>query len=93
VGSELFPLLRQPGQVTQTTRTVLLSSDGDKVVYLSPLERTGQPEDPMGLAMEKSTPDLDAAFAVATGSGIIAAAMCWSRRAPSPAARRRRPGC
>jgi PAS domain S-box-containing protein len=70
VGSELFPLLRQPGQVTQTTRTVLLSSDGDKVIYLSPLERTGQPEDPMGLAMEKSTPGLDAAFAVATGSGF-----------------------
>jgi PAS domain S-box-containing protein len=70
VGGELFPLLRQPGQVAQTTRTVLLSSDGAKVYYLSPLERTGQPEDPMGLAMETSTPGLDAAFAVATGSGF-----------------------
>ena len=70
VASELFPLLRQPGQVTQTTRTVLLSSDSGKVYYLSPLQRTGQPEDPMSLVMERSTPDLDAAFAVEAGSGF-----------------------
>jgi PAS domain S-box-containing protein len=70
VGSELFPLLRQPGQVTQTTRTVLLASDANKVYYLSPVEQSGQAGSPLGLAMEKSTAGLDAAFAVATGSGF-----------------------
>ena len=70
VAAELFPLLRQPGQVTQTTRTALLSSDAGKVYYLSPVEQSGQAGNPLGLAMEKTTPGLDAAFAVTTGSGF-----------------------
>jgi len=72
VASELFPLLRQPGEINRTTSTVLLSSDAGKVYYLSPLERTGQPTDPLGLTMERSTPALDAAFAIEAGSGFAA---------------------
>lgn len=72
VMSELFPLLRQPGDVTRTATTVLLAGDATKVTYLSPIARPGQAVEPAGLAMEKSTPKLDAAFAIETGNGFAA---------------------
>ena len=72
VMAELFPLLRQPGDVSRTTTTVLLAGDATKVHYLSPIARPGQAVEPAGLSMEKSTPDLDAAFAVEAGDGFAA---------------------
>jgi PAS domain S-box-containing protein len=72
VGSELYPLLRQPGETTQTATTVLLTKAGDKVAYLSPIARPGQTAEPLGLTMEMSTPNLDAAYAVTTGNGFAA---------------------
>jgi len=72
VANELYPLLRQPGETTQTATTVLLTKAGDKVAYLSPIARAGQMAQPLGLAMELSTKDLDAAYAVTTGNGFAA---------------------
>ena len=72
VMGELFPLLRQPGDVTRTATTVLLSGDATKVTYLSPIARPGQAVEPAGLTMEKATPALDAAFAVQAGDGFAA---------------------
>lgn len=72
VAAALFPLLRQPGDVSRTTGTVLLAADGGKVRYLSPIERPGEATVPAGLSMERSTAGLDAAFAIETGSGFAA---------------------
>jgi PAS domain S-box-containing protein len=70
VTAELFPLLRQPGDVNRTTSTVLLTGDASKVYYLTPIERERQRVEPAGLTMERNTPDLDAVFAVETGDGF-----------------------
>jgi PAS domain S-box-containing protein len=70
VARELYPLLRQPGETSRSAVTVLLTKAGDKVVYLSPIERPGQTAEPLGLTMELSTPNLDAAYAVTAGSGF-----------------------
>lgn len=72
VGAELYPLLRQPGETSRSATTVLLARTGDKVAYLSPIERPDQAAEPLGLTMELSTPHLDSAFAVETGSGFSA---------------------
>src|SRR6185369_4868673 len=72
VAKELYPLLRQPGDTTQSATTVLLTKAGDKVAYLSPIERPGQMTGPLGLMMEMSTPNLDAAYAVTVGNGFAA---------------------
>ncbi len=72
VANELYPLLRQPGDTSRTSTTVLLTKTDDKVTYLSPIERPGQTAEPLGLTMELSTPRLDAAFAVQTGNGFAA---------------------
>jgi len=69
---ELFPLLRQPGDISRTGTTTLLSGDATKAHYLSPIARPGQAVEPAGLAMEKSTPDLDAVFALEAGDGFAA---------------------
>jgi PAS domain S-box-containing protein len=68
VAKELFPLLRQPGETMSTARAVLVRKlDDNTVEYLSPLE-DGTP--PMGLRLNKSTPELDAALAVTVASGF-----------------------
>jgi PAS domain S-box-containing protein len=72
VGGELYPLLRQPGDTSLSSITVLVTRSGDKVTYLSPVERPGQPAEPLGMTMELSTPNLDAAFAVQAGNGFAA---------------------
>jgi HD-GYP domain-containing protein (c-di-GMP phosphodiesterase class II) len=64
IGNELFPLLRQPGETSQTAVTALLQRNGDKVTYLSPIADDKQPISPLGLEMDIATPKLDAAFAV-----------------------------
>jgi PAS domain S-box-containing protein len=64
VANELYPLLRQPGETSRSATTVLLGlKDEDKVVYLSPIERSGQIAEPAGLIMEFSE-SLDAAMAL-----------------------------
>lgn len=72
VAKELFPLLRQPGDTTRTALTVLLTRFGDKITYLSPIDRQGQVSGPLGLTMELSTPNLDAAYAVTVDNGFSA---------------------
>jgi PAS domain S-box-containing protein len=68
VAKELFPLLRQPGETLSTARAVLVRKlDKDTVEYLSPLE-DGTP--PLGLRLNISTSDLDAALAVTVASGF-----------------------
>jgi PAS domain S-box-containing protein len=70
VARELYPLLRQPGETTQSAATVLLTMADDKVAYLSPVRHPGDTADRLGLTMEMSTPDLDSAYAVAVGNGF-----------------------
>jgi PAS domain S-box-containing protein len=72
IAQELYPLLRQPGETTQTATTVLLTKAEDKVAYLSPVQRPGEMAGRLGLTMEMSTPDLDAAHAVTVGNGFAA---------------------
>lgn len=68
VAKELFPLLRQPGETMKTARAVLVRKVGeDTVEYISPLE-DGTP--PLGLRLNKNTPELDASLAVAVASGF-----------------------
>ena len=70
VGEELYSLLHQPGDTTQSATTVLLTRDGNKVTYLSPIMRPGETPQPLGMSMEMSTPNLDAAFAVTESNGF-----------------------
>ncbi|MEZ5833524.1 MAG: PAS domain-containing protein [Dongiaceae bacterium] len=72
VAKELYPLLRQPGDTTRSATTALLTKVGDKVAYLSPIQRPGETAAPLGLTMELATPDLDSAYAVTVGSGFAA---------------------
>ena len=72
VAKELYPLLRQPGDTTRSALTVLLTRFGDKITYLSPIDRPGQVTAPLGLTMELSTQNLDAAYAVTAGTGFSA---------------------
>ncbi|HJT14160.1 MAG TPA: HD domain-containing phosphohydrolase [Dongiaceae bacterium] len=69
VREELYSLLHQPGDTTRSASTVLLTRVGNKVTYLSPIERQGETQPP-GLSMEMTTPGLDAAFAVTEGNGF-----------------------
>ena len=61
VAAELFPLLKQPGEVEKTAETILVESNGIVVTYLSPL-MDGTP--PLTKKIALSTANLDAAFAV-----------------------------
>jgi PAS domain S-box-containing protein len=68
VAKELFPLLRQPGETLKTARAVLVRKvDEGTIEYISPLE-DGTP--PLGLRLNKNTPELDASMAVAVASGF-----------------------
>ncbi len=62
VGDELFPLLKQPGEVEKTAESILVESSGVVVLYLSPL-MDGTP--PLTRKLALSTPNLDSAFAIA----------------------------
>lgn len=61
VAGELFPLLRQPGEVSDTAKATLVRARDDKITYLSP-DENGKP---MAKELDASTPDLDTAFAAA----------------------------
>jgi PAS domain S-box-containing protein len=69
VGDELFPLLHQPGETSETALAVLVRRSGAAIEYLSPLP-DGKP--PLSLRLAANTVDLDAAFAVATPGGFNA---------------------
>jgi len=61
VGEELFPLLKQPGEIYRTAEAMLVERDGNVVRYLSPLA-DGTPAYERVLSFD--TPDLAAAFAL-----------------------------
>jgi PAS domain S-box-containing protein len=67
VGDELYPLLRQPGETSATALSTLIRRNGAAIEYLSPLPDA---KPPLSLRMAADTPDLDAAFAVATPGGF-----------------------
>jgi len=69
VGDEIFPLLHQPGETGETALAVLVRRSGEAIEYLSPLP-DGKP--PLSLHMAANTPDLDAAYAIATPNGFDA---------------------
>ena len=67
VGAELYPLLRQPGNPSQTAEAVLVRPSGAVIEYLSPLrDRTA----PLALRLAADTPDLAAAFALDQPGGF-----------------------
>jgi PAS domain S-box-containing protein len=61
VAGELYPLLRQPGDTTASGAVELLRANAGVIDYLTPLA-DGTP--PLGLRLNRDTPDLDAAFAL-----------------------------
>ena len=94
VGEELYPLLRQPGDTTRSATTVLLTRDGNKVTYLSPIVRPGETPQPLGHV----DGDVDAQPGCglcgdgeqrlrARPAATIPAGAWWWPRAPSPARR------
>lgn len=72
ITNDLYPLLRQPGETSQTATTVLLTTHGNRVAYLSPIADDKQPVSPLGLEMDITTPRLDAAFAIQNVNGFAA---------------------
>ena len=67
VAAELFPLLRQPGETSETATATLVRRDGNVIEYLTPL-RDGTP--PLTLRMATDTAELDATFATASPGGF-----------------------
>ncbi len=67
VGAELFPLLRQPGETSETATATLVRRDGNVIEYLTPL-RDGTP--PLTLRMAVDTAELDAIFATDSPGGF-----------------------
>ncbi|HUL10202.1 MAG TPA: HD domain-containing phosphohydrolase [Candidatus Acidoferrum sp.] len=67
VADELFPLLHQPGETSETALAVLIRRNGAAIEYLSPLP---DGKSPLSLHMAADTADLDAAFAIATPGGF-----------------------
>jgi HD-GYP domain-containing protein (c-di-GMP phosphodiesterase class II) len=67
VGPELYPLLRQPGETSETAAATLVRSNGNVIEYLTPL-RDGTA--PLTLQMAADTPELDAVFATESSGGF-----------------------
>ncbi|HUK58656.1 MAG TPA: HD domain-containing phosphohydrolase [Stellaceae bacterium] len=66
IGPELFPLLRQPGDTSQTADALLVRGGDGNVEYLSPL-----PEyKPLALALSTATPGLAESAALGPPSGF-----------------------
>src|SRR5215470_400456 len=68
VADELYPLLRQPGDTSDTALTALVRRSGAAVEYLSPLRDDGTP--PLTMKVPADAPDLDAAFAIDNPGGF-----------------------
>jgi PAS domain S-box-containing protein len=58
VTREIFPLLKQPGEMSASARSTLVRIKDNKIVYLSP---DGERK-PLSLELDINTPDLDVAF-------------------------------
>ncbi len=67
VGDGLYRRLRQPGEIARTAETYLVRDDGTTVTYLSPLADGTRP---LELSLDKTTPDLGAAFGIANPGGF-----------------------
>lgn len=67
VADEIYPLLRQPGEIHKSAENLLVRRRGAQIDFLSPLA-DGTP--PLSLALAASTPDLAEADAVATPGGF-----------------------
>ena len=67
VADDLYPLLRQPGETSETARAVLIRRTDAGIEYLSPL-RDGTP--PLTLKVPADTADLDAAYAIEHPGGF-----------------------
>jgi PAS domain S-box-containing protein len=67
VARALYPLLRQPGDTTASGAVALVRENGEVIEFLTPLA-DGTP--PLGLRLNRDTPDLDAAFALAHEVGF-----------------------
>ena len=68
VADELYPLLRQPGDTSETALTALVRRTGAAVEYLSPLREDGTP--PLTMKVPADAPGLDAAFAIDNPGGF-----------------------
>lgn len=68
IADELYPLLRQPGETSQTAVALLVRSAGNQIEYLSPLP-DGTPALSFTIA---GTPQLDAVFAM-VNPGVFSA--------------------
>lgn len=66
VDDSLFARLKQPGDASQTARTLLVRQVGASVQYMSPLEDDG----PFQRTMALDTKNLAAAFAISTPGGF-----------------------
>ena len=67
IGAELFPLLRQPGEVSASAENVILRRANGGIEYLSPLlDGKGA----LDLQLAADTPNLAAAFAIASPGGF-----------------------
>ncbi len=67
VGAELYPLLKQPGNIDKTAEAVIVRRKGPSIDYISPLD-DGSP--PLKKKLSFDTPNLAAAFALATPGGF-----------------------
>lgn len=70
ISDELYPLLVQPGETSQSARSVLVRLKDNKVVYLSPLADPQQPVTPLGLELGIDTADLDTAYGAQNPGGF-----------------------
>ena len=66
-GDELYPRLKQPGNVDKSAEAVLVRKRGTVIDYLSPLQDGTQP---LQLKLSTDTTDLDAAFALENPGGF-----------------------
>jgi PAS domain S-box-containing protein len=67
VGDELFGLLRQPGETSETAETYLVRQNGATIDYLSP---HGDGTEPLRRRLARATPNLAAAYALASPGGF-----------------------
>lgn len=67
VSKELYPLLKQPGSLSETGEAVLVRQAGPVIEYISPLQNETPP---LKLKMAADTPKLAARFALNTPGGF-----------------------
>lgn len=67
VAAELFPLLKQPGDLSESAETLLVRREGATVIYMSPLADGTQP---LKRTLDFDTQDLAAAFAIRRPGGF-----------------------